>query len=95
MCLLESVFFQLLLHIFFNYHTIYDRSVQGMQKLMISFNDYPTVLIKMLNSVIKEPHIHLAILILHGDSLARLDFIQNMEYKFVELMSCDCEGEMI
>ena len=66
--------------------------MQNVQKLVIPFSDYPQVLIRMLNSVIKEPHIHLAILTLHGDRLARLDFIQNMDYKFVELVSCDCEG---
>ena len=46
----------------------------------------------MLNAVIREPHKHLAILILYGENQARLDFIQNIEYKFIELMSCDCEA---
>ncbi len=26
---------------------------------------------------------------MHKDGKARLDFIQNMEYKFIELLSCD------
>ena len=61
------------------------------QNLMLPFQEYPNVLIRMLNSVIREPATHLAILVLSGDKQARLDIIQNMEYKFVELMSCDCE----
>ena len=45
----------------------------------------------MLNSCIKEPHSHLAVFVMQHNAeerAARLDFIQNMEYKFVELMSC-------
>jgi hypothetical protein len=66
--------------------------MQSKQKLMVPFGDYSSVLVRMLNNVIREPHVHLAILILNGESLARLDFIQNMEYKFIELMSCDFEA---
>ena len=47
-----------------------------------------TVLLKMLNSCIKEPHTHLAVFVMQNNGEARLDFIQNMEYKFVELLSC-------
>ena len=65
--------------------------VQGKQKLMVPFTEYPNILVRMFNAVIREPHTHLAILILYGQNQARLDFIQNMEYKFIELMSCDCE----
>lgn len=57
---------------------------------MVNLSDYPSILIKMLNACIKSPHINLAIFSLHNDSEARLDFIQNMEYKFVELMYCVC-----
>lgn len=67
-------------------------SVQDKQKLKIPFVEYSNILIRMLNSVIREPHTHIAILILYGENQARLDFIQNMEYKFIELMSCDCEA---
>ncbi len=64
-------------------------AVQKEQKLMVEFSDYPSVLIKMLNLCIVEPHIHLGILTL-SDQVARLDFIQNMEYKFIELLHCMC-----
>ena len=58
---------------------------------MVPFHDYPNVLVRMLNLVIREPHQHLAIFLLEGNGKARMDFIQNMEYKFVELVSCACE----
>lgn len=78
--------------LFFHYVHVIDESafrrVQEQQKLMIQFADYANVLIRMLNACIRETTTNLAIFLMHGDSDARLDFIQNMEYKFVELMSC-------
>ncbi|CAI2379673.1 unnamed protein product [Moneuplotes crassus] len=78
---------------FFHYiHNLTDdtfKHVQEDQKLMIEFADYSNILIKMLNSCIKEPHSYLAVFIMQRDGSARLDFIQNMEYKFVELLSMD------
>jgi len=65
------------------------RHMQEQQKLMVDFPEYVTVLVKSLNSCIKEPHSFLAVFIMQRDGRARLDFIQNMEYKFVELISCD------
>jgi len=40
-----------------------------------------------LNQAIKEPHTHLAVFIMNRDGAARLDFIQNLDYEFVELLS--------
>jgi hypothetical protein len=81
---------------FFHYtHNIDEGSfgkIQESQKLMIEYPDYPNILIKMLNSCIKEPHSFLAVFIMQRDGSARLDFIQNMEYKFVELLSCDFDA---
>ncbi|PFH32275.1 hypothetical protein BESB_015930 [Besnoitia besnoiti] len=65
------------------------RQMQASQKLMIEFAEYPNVLIKMLNSCIKEPHSFLAVLVMQTTGKARLDFIQSMEYKFVELLCLD------
>ena len=81
--------------LFFHYMHVIDAQgfaqVQDQQKLMVDFSDYPSVLVRMLNNCIKEPHTHLAVFVMKGgsdrDVDARLDFIQNMEYKFVELMS--------
>eukprot|EP00898_Chlorokybus_atmophyticus_P000600 jgi/Chlat1/1540/Chrsp122S01829 len=63
------------------------RDLQNSQKLMVEFPDFPQVLIRMLNLCVKEPHAHLALLYIQKDLGVRLDFIQNMEYKFVELLS--------
>merc|ERR1719335_1595324 len=79
--------------LFFHYtHSVDEhnfRSMQERQKLMIDFPDYVSVVVKMLNSCIKEPHSYLAVFFMRQDGGARLEFIQNMEYKFVELLSCD------
>lgn len=72
--------------------------MQQHQKLMIEFPDYANVLIRMLNNCIKEPQNHLAVYLMQADGRARLDFIQNMEYKFVELLSIDfmrCSDDLI
>jgi hypothetical protein len=65
------------------------RHMQERQKLMVDFTEYCNVLTKMVNSCIKEPHSFLAVFIMDDDGSAKLDFIQNMEYKFVELLSAD------
>ncbi|KAF4036761.1 Centriolar protein SAS N-terminal [Phytophthora infestans] len=65
------------------------QAMQEQQKLMVDFTDYANVLIRMLNNCIKEPHNHLAVYLMQVDGRARLDFIQNMEYKFIELLSVD------
>lgn len=79
--------------LFFHYTHIVDedsfRHMQENQKLMIEFQDYTNILIKMVNSCIKEPHSFLAVFIMNRDGSAKLDFIQNIEYKFIELLSCD------
>ena len=79
-------------NLFFHYvHELTEGSfhdLQEGQKLMVEFAEYSSVLLRMLNNCIKEPHTHLAVFIMHDSGEARLDFIQNMEYKFVELLSC-------
>lgn len=64
--------------------------LQERQKLMIDFSHFSVVLIRMLNSCISDPHLNLAIFTEEAENVAQLDFIQNMEYKFVELLSCQC-----
>lgn len=82
--------------LFFHYiHTVDESSfrvMQDSQKLMVEFAEYPTILVRMLNSCIKEPHAFLAVFIMRRDGQARLDFIQNIEYKFIELLSCDFQA---
>ena len=78
--------------LFFNYtHTLDPegfRQVQEAQKLMVEFSEYPAVLTRMLDTCIREPHSHLAVFVMQRGGQGHLDFIQNMEYKFVELLSC-------
>eukprot|EP00992_Anisonema_acinus_P004538 TRINITY_DN1595_c0_g1_i1.p1 TRINITY_DN1595_c0_g1~~TRINITY_DN1595_c0_g1_i1.p1 ORF type:complete len:243 (+),score=22.18 TRINITY_DN1595_c0_g1_i1:39-767(+) len=62
------------------------RQLQEEQKLMCEFKEFASILLRMLNRCIKEPQSFLAVLILTSDSNAVLEFIQNMEYKFVELL---------
>jgi|UniRef100_A0A7S4GG13 hypothetical protein len=62
------------------------RQLQDEQKLMCEFKGFASILLKMLNRCIKEPQSFLAVLILTSDGHAVLEFVQNMEYKFVELL---------
>jgi hypothetical protein len=81
--------------LFFHYSHQLDEAgfqlVQEQQKLMVEFPDYTNVLIRMLNNCIKEPHSYMAVFVMQHGVHARLDFIQNMEYKFIELMTCNFE----
>jgi hypothetical protein len=43
---------------------------------MIDFADYPNVLMKNMNNVIREAHTFLAVFVMHREGHARLDFIQ-------------------
>ena len=63
--------------------------IKASQHLCVDFNNYAQILVRMLNNCIREP-VFLAICTLFGDDLqsAKLDLIQNMEYKYVELLSC-------
>lgn len=76
--------------LFFHYtHTLDGpgfRQVQEAQKLMVEFGEYAQVLIRMLDTCIREPHSHLAVFVMQRGGRGHLDFIQNMEYKFVELV---------
>jgi hypothetical protein len=68
------------------------RIMQESQKLMIDFAEYPSIVVRMLNSCAKEPHSFLAVFIMQRNGQARLDFIQNIEYKFIELLSLDFQA---
>lgn len=77
--------------LFFHYSHTLDgpgfRQVQEAQKLMVEFGEYAQVLVRMLDTCIREPHSHLAVFVMQRGGRGHLDFIQNMEYKFVELLS--------
>ena len=63
--------------------------MQEQQKLTIEFPEISNVVSKMLNSCIKEPHSFLSVFVMQRDGRASLDFIQNIEYKFIELLSLE------
>ncbi len=65
------------------------KQIQEQQKLTIEFPEIASVVSKMLNSCIKEPHSFLSVFVMQRDGRATLDFIQNIEYKFIELLSLD------
>lgn len=77
--------------LFFHYtHQIDEagfRALQGEQRLMVDFQEYPHVLIRMLNSCIKDPSSFLAVFVLQPDNYGRVDFMQNAMYKFLDLLS--------
>ncbi|SCQ16806.1 conserved Plasmodium protein, unknown function [Plasmodium ovale] len=79
--------------IFFHFTQTVDQrtfeNMQNKQKLMIDFSEYLQVLIKMFNSCIREPQSYLAVFTLKLNGKAQLDFIKNMEYKFIELLTCE------
>ena len=41
----------------------------------------------MLNAIIKDPKTFLAVLSLHSNGSGKLEFIQNMDYKYVDLLT--------
>lgn len=55
---------------------VFGQVMQEDQKLMLDFQNYGSVLVRMLNNCIKEPHSHLAVFVMQHDINARLDFIQ-------------------
>ena len=65
--------------LFFHYtHTVNIdnfRHMQEQQKLMVDFTEYSNVLIKMVNSCIKQPQNFLAVFLMSRDGTAKLDFI--------------------
>lgn len=65
------------------------KQMQDSQKLCINFKDYSNLCKKLFNNCINEPQSFIAVFIMQKEGTARLDFIQNIEYKFIELLSLD------
>ena len=63
--------------------------MQENQKLCINFQEYANLTKKLFNNCINDPQSYIAIFIMQKEGTGRLDFIQNMEYKFIELLSID------
>ena len=60
--------------------------VQEQQNLRVEFSEFAAVLQSSFDAVIQQPRVHLAVFVTQASGHARLNFIQNMNYKFVELL---------
>jgi hypothetical protein len=64
--------------------------LQSTQQLMVGFDTYPAMLARLIDQCNSSPQHYLAVLMLQPDGNSRLEFIQNMEYKYVQLLSVSC-----
>ena len=65
------------------------KMMQENQKLTVNFTEYSNLVKRLFNNCINEPQSYIAVFIMQKEGTARLDFIQNIEYKFIELLSID------
>ena len=65
------------------------RDVQHSHKLLIKLSEYPNLLQNLLNNVINTPNQFLSVFYMNAEGAGRFDIVQNMSYKFLELVSCD------
>ena len=63
--------------------------MQENQKLTVKFVEFSNLVKRLFNNCINEPQSYIAVFIMQKEGTARLDFIQNIEYKFIELLSID------
>jgi Centriolar protein SAS N-terminal len=77
--------------LFFHYSCIIDEKlfhlIKEEQRLMVDYSDMVSVLSQSFQSIIQNPNSFIAVLIMDKLGAARLDFIQNVSFKFVELLS--------
>lgn len=65
--------------------------VRKLHRLKVSFAEYPTMLIKMINNCIKDPVSYQDLFAMGVDGSADLIFQQSVEYKTIELYKCKFE----
>jgi hypothetical protein len=79
--------------LFFNYSHVLNpdnfRSTQQDHKLLVNLADYPEMLQRLLVSCADRPQEFISIFTMRRNGWARLDFIQNLKCKFLELLTCD------
>lgn len=77
--------------LFFNYNCVINHigfnALREDQKLTCDFNEFAVMLMKLFNQAIKDPTTHLCVMIFQPDGRAHLQILQNLHYKFVELLS--------
>lgn len=80
--------------LFFNYEMHIEEplfnTLQEKHKLAVDYPEFPAFIVELLNDCIRQPQSNLAVFVvqLAPTFSCRLDFIQNMDYEFVELLSC-------
>lgn len=65
------------------------RDIQQSHKLLIKLKDYPQLMENLLNKVKNSPTQFLAVFYMDRQGGGRFDIIQNISYKFMELVSCE------
>ena len=63
--------------------------MQESQKITANYREFSNLVIKLLNYCKNDPQIYTAIFIINKEKTGRLDFVQNIKYKFIELLSVD------
>lgn len=63
--------------------------IKESQKLQTDFSEYNALVKKMFFNCINEPHIYFCVFVIQKDGIGRIDFIQNTEYKQIELLSVE------
>ena len=63
--------------------------MQENQKLTVNFKEFSNLLKRLFNNCVNEPQSYISVFIMKKEGIGRLDFIQNIEYKFIELLSID------
>ena len=79
--------------LFFHFTSDIDEEIykvmQENQKLTVNFKEFCNLLKRLFNNCINEPQSYISVFIMQKEGTGRLDFIQNIEYKFIELLSID------
>jgi len=59
---------------------------------MIDFKEYPDLILRMLNSCVRDPTHFVGLLVMQRGMKARLDFLENLDYKWIEHLSMPLDG---
>lgn len=77
--------------LFFNYNCVINHigfnALREHQKLTCDFNEFTVMLMRLFNQAIRDASTHLCVMIFQPDGRAHLQILQNLQYKFVELVS--------
>mmetsp|Transcript_25693 Transcript_25693/g.22709 ORF Transcript_25693/g.22709 Transcript_25693/m.22709 type:complete len:94 (+) Transcript_25693:314-595(+) len=79
--------------LFFNYIVTIDEDtfikMKDEQKLNGDYHNFLDLVVKMVDRCQNEPQNYFAVLFMERDGFAKMNFVENMEYKFLELLSLD------